>query len=279
MGSGGTASGAQRVAGASSVENALRLIEELAERKSLRVAEAASILDVSSPTAYRLLSALLARDFVTKDHRRIYHAGPRLQGLGVGARPRSAEAAIFPFLAEISEVTGHSANFCILEGNGARSLVGVCSRSSRLNSRDGWLLPAHLTSAGHVLLAELSEQALQELYPLGVPKSSRCPDFDLRELRRRIATVRRRGWALNDELSERGIIGLAVPVRDPDTQGVLGAIALVASAMQTSTETVRSYAPLLLDCAQRFEAQFARFTIPAAQSAPTSRISAQTRAG
>ncbi|MFJ8106552.1 IclR family transcriptional regulator [Streptomyces sp. NPDC096132] len=234
-------------AGANSVRNALRLVEILAERKSIRVREAAGLLGLSEPTAYRLLSALHARGWVTQDHSHVYHWSAGFGPPSAPPRPPSVEAAVLPFLAEISEVTGHSVNFCILEGNGVRSLVGMSSRRCRLPSRDGWLLPAHSTSSGHVLLADLPEQELLELYPLGVPGNPRDPGFDLRELRRRIALVRRRGWALNDEVSERGIIALAVPVRDPGQGRAAGTLALVASAQQATSDEVRQFLPLLLE--------------------------------
>ncbi|MFG1667717.1 IclR family transcriptional regulator [Streptomyces sp. Y7] len=234
---------------AKSVQNVLRLVEVLAERKSIRVREAAGLLGISEPTAYRLLSALHAHNWVTKDHSHVYHWSAGFGPPSALPRPRSVEATVLPFLAEISEATGHSVNFCILEGNGVRSLVGMASRQCRLPLRDGQLLPAHSTSAGHVLLADLPEQELLELYPLGVPGNPRDPGFDLRELRRRLALVRRKGWALNDEVSERGVIGLAVPIRDPGQGRAVGTLALIASALQATRDDIRQFLPLLLDTA------------------------------
>jgi IclR family acetate operon transcriptional repressor len=237
---------------------ALQLIEVLQTRKTLRVHEAATILGISPPTAYRFLSALRARGYATKDHQRVYHSTARVDAVVPKSGPRSTVTIVFPFLAELCEKTGQSVNYCVLEGNGVRSLVGVSSPSSLVGSRDGWLLPAYSTSAGQVLLANLPDEELRELYPLGLPSNPRSPDFDMGKLRRGIAVVRRRGWGFNDEVSERGIIGVAVPVRSPRTASTVGALALVASASQAKPEEVRACVPLLVDCAARIGDQLAR---------------------
>jgi DNA-binding IclR family transcriptional regulator len=188
----------------------------------------------------------------------VYHSTARADDVVPKSGPRSTVTIVFPFLAELCEQTGQSVNYCILEGNGVRSLVGVSSPSSLVGSRDGWLLPAYNTSAGQVLLANLPDEELREFYPLGLPSNPRSPDFDMGKLRRGIAGVRRRGWAVNDEVSERGIIGVAVPVRSPLTASTVGALALVASASQAQPEELHACVPLLLDCAARIGDQLTR---------------------
>jgi DNA-binding IclR family transcriptional regulator len=233
-------------------------MEVLQSRRALRVHEAATVLSVSEPAAYRLLSTLRSRGYATQDHQRVYHSTARLDAMVPERGPRSTVTIVFPFLAEACEQMGQSLNYCILEGNGVRSLVGVSSRSSLVGSRNGWLLPGYSTAAGQVLLADLPDEELRELYPLGVPINPRSPGFELGELRRNLAVVRRRGWAMNDEVSEKGIIGIAVPVRNSRTASTVGALALVASASQTTPEEMRAGVPLLLECADRIGGQLAR---------------------
>ena len=62
----------------SSVDRALRLILLLRERGSLSVTEAAAELEVTPPTAYRLLTALKNQQFATQDPNRRYRQGINL---------------------------------------------------------------------------------------------------------------------------------------------------------------------------------------------------------
>jgi DNA-binding IclR family transcriptional regulator len=58
----------------------------------------------------------------------------------------------------------------VLEGNGTRFLDGVEGpQALRVSFRTGTLLPAHVTSGGKALLAELPPERLRALYPHGLP--------------------------------------------------------------------------------------------------------------
>jgi DNA-binding IclR family transcriptional regulator len=75
--------------------------------------------------------------------------------------------------------------------------------------------PAHLTSGGPVMLADLPRAELDELYA-----ESRWADRleqrpSMPALRRQLALVRDRGFAINDERTEKGLVALGRPVRPP----------------------------------------------------------------
>src|SRR3954454_11250642 len=74
---------------ATSVDNALRLLELVGQRQALRVAEAADLLGVARSTAHRLLAALRRRGFVTQDRPNgAYRPGPALAEAGLAAISR-----------------------------------------------------------------------------------------------------------------------------------------------------------------------------------------------
>ena len=66
----------------------------------------------------------------------------------------------------------------------------------RVGSRVGRILPARLTSGGKVLLAALPPDQVTALY-------EGTADVDLPRLRRELALVRRRGFAINDHHTPR----------------------------------------------------------------------------
>src|ERR1700761_7261614 len=72
-----------------SVDNALCLLQLVAERQALRVSEAADLLGVARSTAHRLLSALRRRDFLMQDKPNgVYRPGPALHAIGMAAISR-----------------------------------------------------------------------------------------------------------------------------------------------------------------------------------------------
>lgn len=82
-----------------------------------------------------------------------------------------------------------------------------------MGNRDGRILPAHLTSGGKALLAELSESELRALY-------AQAPDVDLPRLSRQLRLVRRRGFAINNQQTERGVTAVGRAVHGPDGKAV-----------------------------------------------------------
>ncbi|MFD0533133.1 IclR family transcriptional regulator C-terminal domain-containing protein [Actinomadura luteofluorescens] len=82
------------------------------------------------------------------------------------------------------------------------------------------VFPAHRTTGGLLLLAELPPDGLAALY--SPDRHDQRPDVapDLDALRADLARVRRNGFALNEGRSERGVVAVGVPVRAPDGAAV-----------------------------------------------------------
>lgn len=200
-----------------SVDNALRIATMLQLEGELSVSEAAARLGVARSTAHRLLRMLVYRDFATPTEDRTYRPGPVLE-LAAHSRSTAARlrAVALPHLADLVDVLGESVNLVVRTGDQARFIATAeCTQSLRIGSREGMVFPAHLVSAGLVLLADLSEKVLESLYS---PEryTERGEDLpDLAELLPYLVKVRRNGFAVNDGRSERGVYAVGVGVRDP----------------------------------------------------------------
>ncbi len=113
-------------------------------------------------------------------------------------------------------------------GDTARFVASVESRQAlRVGSREGMVFPAHRTTAGLLLLAELSDEELAEVYPPGRRRDhddrDRTADLpDLERLRADLRRLRRNGFAVNKERSERGLVAVGVPVRDAEGRALAG---------------------------------------------------------
>jgi IclR family acetate operon transcriptional repressor len=200
--------------GVQSVERALDLLEVLAAgpQGMSEVAVAAGLPDA---TAHRLLRTLVARGYVRQGPDRRYALGTRLLGLGDGAR-RAAVTAAGPFLAHLVEVSGETANLAVLEGDHVVYVAQVPSAHRlRMFAEVGRRVSVHSTAVGKVLLAGLPDADVEALVARTglagrTARTLTTPDRLLAEL----ATVRRQGWAVDDEEEELGVRCLAVPVAD-----------------------------------------------------------------
>ncbi|MEU4345701.1 IclR family transcriptional regulator [Nocardia sp. NPDC023852] len=207
-----------------SADHALRAAVMLQLEGGLTVSQVAERLGVARSTAHRLLQTLVYRDFAVQDDQRVYHPGPVLQ-LARHSQTRTSRlrTAALPHLQRLVDVVGESANLTIRTGDTARFIASVeCRHALRVGSREGMVFPAHRTTAGLVLLAALDPAELDELYAAEryVERPEERPDVP--SLRAQLTRVRRAGFALNNGLSERGVVAIGVPVRDPDGTALAG---------------------------------------------------------
>lgn len=207
-----------------SVDNALRIATMLQLEGSLTVSEIAKRVGVAPSTAHRLLAMLVYRDFAVQDADRSYRVGPVLE---LAAHSRSAasrlRAAALPHLRRLVDLLDESANLSVRTGDTVRFIASVeSSQSLRVGSREGMVFPAHRTSAGLLLLAELPRDQVDALYAAerfaDHPTDRPAPD----SLRADLDRVRRNGFALNQGRSERGVVAVGVPVRGPEGDVVAG---------------------------------------------------------
>jgi DNA-binding IclR family transcriptional regulator len=201
-----------------SVDHALRIAAMLQLEGETTVSEAADRLGVSRSTAHRLLQMLVYRDFAVQEESRSYRAGPVLQlAEHSGSQTARLRTASLPHLQRLVDVIDESAHLAIRTGRTARFIASVeCRQVLRVGSREGMVFPAHHTSGGMLLLAELGEEELALVYPGPVGAGDDIPRPDLKRLRGELARIRRSGFAVNQGHSERGVVAVGVLVRRPD---------------------------------------------------------------
>ncbi|KDE97286.1 Transcriptional regulator PhtR [uncultured Mycobacterium sp.] len=201
-----------------SVDKALRLLLLLGERSEIRLTDASEYLHVASSTAHRLLSMLQYRGFVRQDPiSRAYQPGPSLTSVAFAVHSRmDIPRAAAPILRRLADSLQETVHVGMLDGRLVRFIAAIESPSAvRVISRLGGTRPAHCTSTGKVLLAGLSADELDELYP--DPHLEPLTEHSVRtldELRAQLAEVRKNGFATSREESEVGVASVAVAVPD-----------------------------------------------------------------
>jgi IclR family transcriptional regulator, acetate operon repressor len=193
-----------------SVDHALQLVQALQQDGELSVSEAADLLGVARSTAHRLLAMLVYRDFAEQGSDRRYRPGPLLHLARYASEQAMLRDLSLPHLQMLVDRTNETANIMVRAGTQTRFVATVeCGQALRVGDRTGRVLPARLASGGLALLATLSPAQLTELYW--------DEEATLPALRRQLNLVRRRGFALNEQLTETGVsaIGVALPGPEP----------------------------------------------------------------
>lgn len=202
-----------------SVDHALRLAAALQLEGSLTVAAAAERLGVARSTAHRVLQMLVYRDFARQDDQRVYHPGLVLE-LASHSPSRTAQTrkAALPHLQRLSDALDESVNLSIRSDDTTRFIASVeCHRTLRVTSREGMVFPLYPTTTGMLHLATLSESEFEEY--LG---SSSWDETQRRAMAKDVEHVRQRGFAMNMQRSEKGLVAVGVPVRARDGELIAG---------------------------------------------------------
>ncbi len=214
-----------------SVDNALKLLLLLGEQPEIRLSEATRYLGVASSTAHRLLAMLAYRGFVRQDPvSKAYLPGPSLTGVAfaIFGRLDIARSAA-PLMRALSEQLRETVHVGMLDGASVRFVAAVEGPAAvRVASRLGRALPAHCTSTGKVMLAQLSAAELRALLPRERLKRITAHSIGSRAaLEAELAAIRERGYATNREESEEGVASVAVPIptRAPGLRLALNAAA------------------------------------------------------
>ena len=238
-----------------SVDNALRLVLLLARSGSVSVSDAARELGLAPSTTHRLLSTMRYRGFAVQSADRTYQSGPAMADLSSSHSSSQALVAIaLPHLHWLQQQLDETCHLVVRHGRDVRFLASVeAAQPLRVTARTGAVLPAHLTSGGKVLLADLPAAEFDRLYPSsGVPALGLGPD-ELAALQRDLNTARRRKYGLNRGESERGIVAVGVPVHSSGR--AVAAISVSVPSVRFSSARLRQMLPPLRAAAAAIDAE------------------------
>jgi len=205
-------------------------------------------------TAFRYLATLVSLGYLELD-RQSRRYRPTVKVLRLGAAYLAAlttpELAL-PHLERLSERLGESVNMAVLDEAEVVYVARVGSRRIlSTNLGVGSRLPAHCTSMGKVLLAWLDEASLRRIvarmtFTRFTPRTA----ASAARLRDALRTVRRKGYAINDQELDLGLRSCAAPVLDRSGAAVAAVNVSVSSARATREDVETRYVPHLLATAR-----------------------------
>lgn len=217
-----------------SVERALMILELFDEQQSeLRITEISAKLNLHKSTVHSLLKTLQLYGYIDQDEETgKYRLGFRLLERGqLILQQLDLRSVAARYLQQLSAETGQTVHLVILDGKEGLYIDKVEGKKAAIRySRIGRRVPLHSSAVGKVLAAFRSEAEVRQLlhnyeFIPQTPRTIRSAEAFLAELE----TVRKRGYAVDNEENEPGVRCVAAPIFDHSGQ--------TAAAMSISTMT------------------------------------------
>ena len=226
--------------------------------RPLGVSDIARRTGHSKATVHHVLTTLVSRRYVMQDpYTSLYRLGWALYELGSSVvRDVEFTRAARPFLDALAADTGESVLLGILDNDAVLYLDrGESPSGLQMVANAGRRGALHATASGKVLLAFSSDaQLVERVLSKPLPKLTRSTVTDSSALRRQLATVRSRGYAVCRQEREIGLSLIAVPLRNY-TGLVVGSLALAAPAPRLTSAALQRYLKPLFGAAHQIEAR------------------------
>jgi len=206
---------------------AFRIIEALRQRGGAGVSELAAALEMPTSTVHDHLRTLEAAEYLTSDAG-VYHVGVRFLELGEQARGRmKIHRVAKPEVDELAAETGEHANLMIEEhGHGVFLYKAQGDDAVQLDTHAGMRVPLHTTALGKAILAHSPTTAVDAIVDRHGLQHVTDKTITTREaLDAELETVRRQGYAFDDEERVKGMRCVAAPVIDAEGT-VVGAVSV-----------------------------------------------------
>lgn len=207
--------------GVRSVTRALALLEAVAAREDVGLAELGRKAGLQPSTVHRLLATLIACDYVVQDPRtgryRLSHKVVALAG-GPELRVARLRAISHPHVEAIRDHCDETTNLVVLE----RFTVAYVdqaesSQAVRMFTQIGLRAAAHATGAGKAMLAFQPDQVRADLLATEpFRRHTAATITGAAALGEQLDSIRARGYAIDKEEYEAGVGCIGVPVLDDD---------------------------------------------------------------
>lgn len=223
----------------------------------IAITDLADVVNLPLATVHRLVAQLEERNLVKRAFGSkkvtIGTALVELSGAAIGTAFRDDEP--HQILAALSDQIGEHCQIGQRSGNEIIYVDAVSAkRSQGLNFEHGVRSPMYCTSIGKLYLASMSDRLFAawlgqvDLRPVG-PNTIISPSL-LQEV---IGGVKKSQWAASNEEMAAGVVGCAVPIRDPSGRLMAGLGISVPSARVSFSE-LDQFRPRMLEAARAIAA-------------------------
>lgn len=236
-----------------SLKKGIETLQFLASRPSAGVTELAEHLAVHKSTAFRILDTLLETNMVEKNAETLkYKLGPAVLWLSEQYYKNfDVITQTKPILERLTAQIHESTHLCVQANNSAVIVAQTLSNSRLLvNAKVGNSEPLHCSSVGKCLLAFAAQETREKLLDaIRFDVFTKRTLQNKQQLQAEIETIRRQGFAVDNEELSDSVKCVAVPVFDAGGSCVYSLGASGAASRMTQ-EKIDRLVPLLLQAAK-----------------------------
>jgi DNA-binding IclR family transcriptional regulator len=256
----------------SSTIRALSVLELLStEPFEWGLMEIAQAQSLSKATTHRILATLIEAGFVSHDprHRRYFVSGKALE-VGTGfLRHSSAYRAAFPVMHELVKHVEGMVHFGVWDSDTLLFLRSYGQPSSYYEYADaGDRRPIYAYAMGKVMLAYAPKSDVIRIMSAHLERFTPHTITTTQAMERELASIRKKGFAINDEESSIGLRAAASAIFSQHHQ-VVASISISGPTQKLPYAKLDYCGALLLDAATKISVQLGyrpkRFTAPLLQ--------------
>ena len=231
----------------------------------VRFSELQRLSPLPKATLYRLVQTLMVEGMLAQDPETgAYTLGVRLVRLAHTAWRQASLAPIArPHLEALANATGYTVHLAQLDYGHVLYLDRRDAHAPDASFSDaGKVAPAYSTAVGKAMLAYFDPQQLDQV--LALQSFQRFTPATLASeavLRQSLARIRERGYAVDLEEYQAGVICVAVPVLSVEDR-ILGAISLSGTTTRTDLAGLEAWVPQLRDCAEAIAVDMTQWAFP-----------------
>jgi IclR family KDG regulon transcriptional repressor len=231
----------------SSVATAIALLKAFSEDEvEIGVSSLAKRLGVAKSTVHRLAVTLVSEGMLEQNPDNEKY---RL-GIALVRRRMDVSTEAKPHLFALRENTGETVHLAVLQGTEIMYVYNLESTHAiRMRSDIGVRKPAYCTAEGLAMLAFQDPALAEDIVAKGLRPRTPKTNTDPQALRRVLAEVRERGYAVEDGESEVGMRSIAAPIRNGSGEAV-AAIGVAGPVQRLSDEALAAFAPKVLEVAE-----------------------------
>ncbi|GII20953.1 IclR family transcriptional regulator [Planosporangium mesophilum] len=243
-----------RTGSPSAIAKVVAVAEALTEHR--RLSRVAQVTGLPISTVHRILRELVSQGWVREGEERDYMLGPGLLRLaGCAADDSDLARAARPALRALGERSGFTIHFGARQGDEAVYVDKFEGRGAYgMRSRVGATLPLHSTAIGKAILAALPVDEVRRIAArTGLPRRMPRTLATTEALLANLATVRARGWALDDEENTARVRCVGAVVVDHRGEPI-GAVSVSGLSVDLGRVQVARLAPMVVHTAREVSA-------------------------
>jgi IclR family KDG regulon transcriptional repressor len=242
-----------------SVNKAFNILKLFHEQSELGITEIAYLMGMAKGSVYRFVTTLKRLGLLEQnlENEKYKPAVGLLELSSLYVNRLDWNTIIHPFMEFLSDKTHEDILLAVRDRSNIVYIDKIEGKQMlRMVPQIGLPRPAHCTGSGKALLAGLNQQQLLDLYKgKELPRYTKYTITDFNKLLEDLALTKKRGYAVDDEEYELGVIAISTTIRGMNGEP-LGAISVSGPKVRINEENVSEIATMVIDICKEISRRF-----------------------